>query len=112
MVKRDELDKIFENVDEPVRKFISDQLDDFVFLSNKIDELKKLPFLIVSKNNPRKQKATPAFREYKELKSQYNDVFKFLIKIIAMTSSEDEDPVKMWIDEYMKEKGKDKGDIS
>lgn len=96
---RETLDEIFANVDDTIKDFISDQLDDFIFLSKKLEELKKLPFLIVHPDNKAKQRTTPAFREYKELKSQYNDVFKTLIKILLMSGSEEEDPVKIWLEE-------------
>lgn len=102
-MEKEELGLLFEGLDENTKKLVDDQLDDFVFLSKKIKELKKLPFLIYKEDDKTKQKTTAAFREYKELKSQYNDTFKILLKLLVTVSSSDDNPVSDFLEAYKKD---------
>lgn len=103
-MNKEELSLIFEGLDENTRKLVDDQLEDFIFISNKIKELKEFPFLIYKEGDKKKQKTTAAFREYKELKSQYNDTFKILLKLlVTISASDDDNPVSDFLEAYKKE---------
>ena len=66
MVKADELRSFFEMVDEDKRQFAFDTIDEYVYFREKIEELKKLPYIQVSKKNPEMQRLTPAAKLIKE----------------------------------------------
>ena len=66
MVKADELKSFFEMVDEDKRQFAFDTIDEYVYFRERIEELKKLPHIQVSKRNPEMQRLTPAAKLIKE----------------------------------------------
>lgn len=66
MVNADELKSFFEMVDEDKRQFAFDTIDEYVYFREKIEELKKLPYIQVSKRNPEMQRLTPAAKLIKE----------------------------------------------
>ena len=63
---REEIVKYFDAVDEDKRSFALDTIDEYLFFKNKIEELKKLPLIRVSKKNPAMQQLTPAAKLIKE----------------------------------------------
>jgi len=63
---RETLVKYFDAVDEDKRAFALDTIDEYIFFKNKIDELKRLPLIRISKTNPEKQQITPAGKMIKE----------------------------------------------
>ena len=71
MSRKSELLKVFENVDES-KDVILPLIDDVVFLEDRLDELRKLPFIRVNPKDPSQQKSTPASKLYRELLQQYN----------------------------------------
>lgn len=72
-------------------------VDEIIFLEEQMAELKKLPFIIVNKNNPAQQKATPASKQYKEMLQQYNNSVRLLVKITEGDGeSENESPLRKW----------------
>lgn len=66
MASTEELRAYFELVDEDKRQFAYDTIDEYVFFREKIEELKKLPLIQVSKKNPAMQRQTPAAKLIKE----------------------------------------------
>ena len=65
-MNRETLIKYFDAVDEDKRAFALDTIDEYIFFKNKIDELKRLPLIRISKTNPEKQQITPAGKMIKE----------------------------------------------
>lgn len=55
-------------------------IDEMVFLEVQLNELRKLPMIKVDPNNPARQKATVAQRQYKEFLQQYTNIVKTLSK--------------------------------
>lgn len=66
MMNADEIKSYFELVDEDKRQFAYDTIDEYVFFRERIEELKKLPYIQVSKRNPEMQRLTPAAKLIKE----------------------------------------------
>lgn len=66
MATKEELRGYFELVDEDKRTFAFDTIDEYIFFRDKIEELKKLPLIQVSKKNPEMQRLTPAAKLIKE----------------------------------------------
>lgn len=94
--RKEELIQIFANV-EDTKGIILPLIDDVVFLEERLEELRQLPFIRVSKQDPSLQKATPAAKQYKELLQQYNNCIKILTGIIRKDVPEDESPLRAYI---------------
>ena len=66
MATKEELRSYFELVDEDKRQFAFDTIDEYIFFKEKIEELKELPLIQVSKKNPEMQRQTSAAKMIKE----------------------------------------------
>lgn len=94
--RKAELLKIFDSV-EDTKGIILPLIDDVVFLEEKLQELRQLPFIRVSKQDPSLQKATPASKQYKELLQQYNNCIKILTGIVRKDGAEEESPLRAFV---------------
>ena len=75
-------------------------VEDIDFLEQRLQELRRLPFLRIDPNNPERQKPTPAARQYKELLQQYNNSLKLFCKLCGdLKEEEAESPLRAWLKE-------------
>lgn len=73
-------------------------VEDIAFLEQRLQELRRLPFLRVDPNNPERQRPTPASRQYKELLQQYNNSLKLFCKLCGdLREEEAESPLRAWL---------------
>lgn len=79
-------------------------IEHIVFLENTLDELRKLPFIKTHPNNPQKQKATPASKQYKEFLQQYNNCLKTLRKASGADDDNEESPLRKWVNSRLGKK--------
>lgn len=98
MARREELLAI---VPDDAMELVTSVIDDVIFLEERLEELKKLPFIEVNSNNPMKQRSTPAAKQYKEFLQQYINCIKMIEAIIyrdkRLEGDEVEDsPLRMW----------------
>lgn len=96
MKRKDELLKLFDQV-EDTKGIILPMIDDVVFLEERLDELRKLPFMRVNPKNPEQQKPTAAAKQYKELLQQYNNCIKILTGILRKDAVEEESPLRAFL---------------
>ena len=96
MTRKEELTKIFENV-EDTKGIIMPLIDDVVFLEEQLSELRKLPFIKVHPDYPEIQKPTAASKQYKELLQQYNNCIKIMTSVIRKDAPEEESPLRAFI---------------
>lgn len=94
--RKEELLKVFDQVDDE-KSIVAPLIDDVVFLEEQLQELRKLPFIRVSKQDPSLQKATPAAKQYKELLQQYNNCIKILTGILRKDSAEEDSPLREFL---------------
>lgn len=87
--RKEQLLNIFDNDD--LKAVLTPIVSDVVFLEEKLEELRKLPFIRVSEKNQAMQKATPASKMYKEFLQQYNNCIKTLTSLIDVKEIEGED---------------------
>lgn len=80
MVSEEELKSFFALVDEDKRQFAYDTIEEYCFFLGRIEELKKLPAIEISKKNPARQRLTPAAKLIKE----YSNVIDSKRKILLM----------------------------
>lgn len=98
MTRIEELQAIFKEADESLRKIVGPMLDDVAYLEERLAELRRLPFLRVDPNDNSRQKSTPAAKQYKELLQQQNNCIKILISAAKNAATEEESPLR----EYLK----------
>lgn len=75
-------------------------ITEMVYLEEKLEELRKLPFIEVHPKNPARQRATPAAKQYKEFLQQYTNILKTLSRAAGEDGEEKESPLRKWVREH------------
>lgn len=99
--RRDELVKI---IPEESLELVTSVIDDVVFLEERLEELKKLPFIQVDPHNSMRQRGTPAAKQYKEFLQQYINCIKVIEAVIYRDKKlegeeAEESPLRKWFRE-------------
>ena len=102
MSRRDELIKL---ISDDSLELVSDVIDEVIFLEDKLEELKKLPFIEINPKNPTKQRNTPAAKMYKEFLQQYINCVKLIEGVIyrekRLEGDEvEESPLRKWFKDH------------
>ena len=58
MTRRENLDEIFKDIEDNKKQLINPMLDNIAFLEERMEELKKLPFIQVNPKNKTQQRTT------------------------------------------------------
>lgn len=96
LLRKDELLKAVNN-DVVLKPLVHEMLH----LEAQLDMLRELPKIKVNPKDPTKQKATPAAKLYKEYLQQYTNVVKILMKSTGTDESEEESPLRKWINNHV-----------
>lgn len=73
-------------------------IDEMLYLENELSKLRRLPKIIVMKDDLYNQKQTVAAKMYKEYLQQYTNVIKLLSKELSKEENEDdESPLRVWL---------------
>lgn len=67
-----------------------------VLLEEKMEYLEGLPHIKVDAKDPTRQKALPAFKQYKELLQQYGNIIRILGRVTVEDDSNAESPLRKW----------------
>ena len=100
VTRREELDNIFKDIDENKKSLINPLLDNIAFLEERMEKIKKLPFIQIHPKDPTKQRPTTAAKLYKECSQSYMNAIRTVYSMIN-GHEVDEDPVE----KFMKERG-------
>ena len=100
--RKEELQKVFSELDESAKQIVFPMIDDVVFLEKQLTELKKYPFISINPANKVQQKATAAGKQYKELLQQYNNCIKILLSLVSSDAGDEESPLRIYMKELMK----------
>lgn len=98
MTRLEELQTIFEKVDEDKASVIAPLLPQVVFMEERLDELRKLPHIRVHPNNPSRQEITAAGKQYKETMQAYLNAVKVLQSTLSRYSIEEQDAFDEWLE--------------
>lgn len=96
MDRKEELLKLIGD-DDTLKPLIEDML----YLEGELDYFRGLPKLKVHPKDPSKQKPTPAAKLYKEYLQQYVNVVKVLLKATGADESEEESPLRKWMNQRL-----------
>ncbi len=99
MTRLEELQAIFENVDEDKAAVVNPLLPQVVFMEQRLDELKRLPHIRIHPKNPARQEITAAGKQYKELMQSYLNAVKVLQSTLSRYSVEEQDDFDRWLSE-------------
>ena len=98
MSRRDELLKIFKELDGNVLTIVTPMVDRLVFIEGQLVELETKPFIRYHPDDPNRQKATPAYRVYKDLLSQEREISRMLLMSLRKDGdSESESPLRQYL---------------
>lgn len=100
--RKEELQKVFSELDESAKQIVFPMIDDVVFLEEQLAELKKYPFININPANKAQQKATAAGKRYKEFLQQYNNCIKILLSLVNSDAGDEESPLRLYMKELMK----------
>lgn len=107
MNRKEEVLDICKTLDVKTLKLIDPLIDQLVFLEEKLEYLKTLPFIIVKNGDETKQKVTPAYKQYKELSQSYINALKVVNGALGIESDTIESPLRKYMDKRLKEKNND-----
>lgn len=91
MEKYKDLLEAFGKADPNNYILVKNTVEEMIFIEEKLEYLKTLPFIKVHKEKPELQKATPAAKQYKELMQNYLYMTKILVALINKINFEEDD---------------------
>lgn len=100
MASAEELKAYFELIDDDKRQFAYDTIDEYVFFKEKIEELKKLPYIQVSPRNPEMQRLTPAAKLIKEYSQVIDAKRSTLLRILNSVENSAADELLAKLSEF------------
>ena len=78
--------------------FLRNLIDDIIYMEERLEELKKLPFIKVNPKNKEQQKKTESSKLYLSLMAQYTQDIKALSYLAGKSGEEDEiSPLRLYI---------------
>ena len=86
-------------------ELLSPLIEQTIKIEKQLEELSNLPFYKVNPCNCMQQKTLPAFKMYKELLQQYTNVIKTLASASGQDESQEESPLRKWVNARVKEGG-------
>ena len=99
MTRLEELQTIFEKVDEDKAAVIAPLLPQVVFLEERLRELQKVPHIRIHPKNPARQEITAAGKQYKELMQSYLNAVKVLQMTLGRYAVEEKDAFDEWLEQ-------------
>ena len=99
MTRLEELQTIFEKVDEDKAAVIAPLLPQVVFLEERLRELQKVPHIRIHPKNPARQEITAAGKQYKEMMQSYLNVVKVLQMTLGRYAVEEKDAFDEWLEQ-------------
>lgn len=85
--RKDSLYSIFKHVDENERELVTPLIEQVIFLEERMDELREMPFVRINPKNPLMQKTTPAAKLYKECMQSYMNAIRILLNTLRKVES-------------------------
>lgn len=98
--RRSELNEIFASVDESERRLVNRLMDEVVYLEERMDELRKMPFILQHPTNPALQKSTPAAKQYKECSQSYMNAIRILHGVLKQVETSEQNDLLRRLEEF------------
>ena len=98
--RRAQLRGYFANVDEDKRTLAFDTIDEYIFFSDRIAELKQLPYIRIHPKDPKRQELTPAAKLIREYSQAVDAKRKTLLMILYRVESSAADDLLQKLAEF------------
>lgn len=92
-----ELLKLVDNVDDSLKLLVQSMINEYIYVNDRLDALKKLPSIEVHPNDSKKQRQTAAGKQYREYLQQKVNIFKALCTLIGKQGAEEESPLRAYL---------------
>ena len=100
MDRREQLRGYFANVDEDKRSIAFDTIEEYLFFLERIEELRKLPYIRVHPNDRARQELTPAAKLIREYSQAVDAKRKTLLTILYRVESSAADELLLKLAEF------------
>ena len=100
MDRREQLRGYFANVDEDKRSIAFDTIEEYLFFLDRIEELKRLPYIRVHPNDKARQELTPAAKLIREYSQAIDSKRKTLLTILYRVESSAADELLQRLSEF------------
>lgn len=100
--RKEEFEEICENLDAETLKLVNPLIDHLIFLENQLNELMKLPFIVVKPGDKTKQRTTPAYKQYKDLSQTYINALKLINGVLGIEGETVESPLRAYMEKRIK----------
>lgn len=98
--RKSEFLRIFQNVDANERLLVDRLIDETIYLEERMEELRKMPFIQINPNNPAQQRTTPAAKQYKECSQSYMNAVRILLNVLRKVDSDAENELLKKLEEF------------
>lgn len=104
MDKKKRLKELNDFVGKDKAIFLHNLIDDIIYMEERLEELKKLPFIRVNPKNNEQQKKTESSKLYLSVMAQYTQDLKALSYMAGKNGEEEEiSPLRLYIKNMNKE---------
>lgn len=97
MSRQEDLNRITKNLNEDVLLLLDPLVKQVIFLEGQLEYLKTLPFIVVNPANQKQQKATVAYKQYKDLSQTYLNAIKVLNSALGVEKTNSDGIVIEWL---------------
>lgn len=102
MTRNEEIKKLWEQLDDKVKMVTKQHIDELAYLEERLQELRKLPFIAVNPKNPTQQRETAAARQYTKTLQQYFQAEKILLTALGASEGEKLSPLREYLQSMKK----------
>ena len=99
-IRKSQIKQILSGCDENERDLVEKLIDEMIFLEDKMNELKVLPFISINPRNNKIMKQTAAAKQYKELSQNYANIIRVLLSVIRKTETSAQDELLKKLEEF------------
>lgn len=92
--------ELLEPLDDGEKKVLEGTVKEIVFMQEKMEQYKKLPFISVHPTNPALQKSTVAAKLYKETSAGYMNAVRILLSALHKVDEAAEDELLKRLEQF------------
>lgn len=100
MTRKDQFNTILSSVSDEERQIVDRLVDEVIFLEQRMDEVKRLPFVAVNPKNPQQQRTTSAAKIYKECSQSYMNAIRILLGVVRKVDASAEDELEKLLEKF------------
>lgn len=99
MDRKQELLKLLEDADDNKKILLSKAIDELLYLEEQLEEIRKVPFIIIHPTDKTKQKITASGKAYEKYYQLYLTALKTLNSLLNKDLLDDDDEFDKWLKE-------------